>query len=77
MGGNGGEVVFFAWIGFEIEELLGAVGGASEVFVAFDGGRGQANMRWQMMTEATTPAKSAMRPAATAWRARRTATEPK
>lgn len=34
MGGNGGEGVFFAWIGFEIEALLGAVGGAPEVFVA-------------------------------------------
>ena len=39
MGGNGGEVVFFAWIGFEIEELLGAVGGASEVLVATVGER--------------------------------------
>ncbi len=44
-----------------------------------DGGgmRRQPNISWQMITEAITPARSAMRPAATAWRARRTATEPK
>lgn len=90
VGGSGREVVFFARVGFEIEELLGAAGGAPEVCVATVGeggeglggarrstGRGQPNMRWQMITEATTPAKSATRPAAIAWRARRTATEPK
>ena len=38
---------------------------------------GHPNMSWQMITEAITPTRSAMRPAATAWRARRTATEPK
>ena len=34
-------------------------------------GRPQVNMSRQMMTEATTPARSAIKPAATAWRARR------
>lgn len=37
----------------------------------------QPNIRRQMITEATTPAKSASSPTATAWRVRRTATDPK
>ena len=56
-------LIGYKWVGCRWAE-----GGAS--------GR-QPNMSWQMITEATTPTKSAMRPAATAWRARRTATEPK
>ena len=36
---NGGEVVFFARVGFQIEELLGAVGRAPDVFVATVGER--------------------------------------